>query len=440
LYAAAVSDRPAILYGTSVRAGKSWPSWPRWDESERARLDEVITSGAWSNARGEQARLWAAEFAGLHGARHGLPLTNGTHTLEAALIACGIGEGDEVIVPALTFVATATAALAVNAIPVLVDVEADSLCIDVAAAEAAITARTRAVMAVHLGGRPCDLDALVDLCKKHDLVLIEDCAHAHGSRWRGRGVGTFGSFGSFSFEAGKLITAGEGGALITDDEALRARAWEFVDCGRVAGQLGHQHASAGSNLRMTEWQGGVLRAQTQRFPEQHRRREEHAKLLDGALEQIPGLRPQSSDPRIDSRAYYVYILHYDPAEFADLPLSGFETALAAEGIQLGSCYPSLNRLEVFSDRRFSPRHRAGAPAIDYAAQHLPQAEAAMTSTVWLYHPMLLAEPEDVLDIATTMERIQQHAGDVAKRVKRVDRARARRQVAGRLKRRLARRS
>jgi 3-amino-5-hydroxybenzoate synthase len=122
-----VSDRPAILNGTAVRAGKYWPEWPQWDESERAGLSEVLASGAWSNAHGEQARLWAAEFAALQGARHGLPLTNGTHTLEAALIACGVGEGDEVIVPALTFVATATAALAVNATPVLVDVEADSL-------------------------------------------------------------------------------------------------------------------------------------------------------------------------------------------------------------------------------------------------------------------------------------------------------------------------
>ncbi len=411
-----MSDRPAILDGTSVRAGKSWPSWPQWDESEREGLDGVLTSGAWSNSRGEQAQLFAAEFAALQGARHGLPLTNGTQTLEAALIACGIGEGDEVIVPALTFISTATAVLAVNATPVLVEVEADSLCIDVVAAEAAIGARTRAVMAVHIGGRCCDMDALIDLCAKHDLVLIEDCAHAHGSRWRGRGAGTFGSFGSFSFEASKLIPAGEGGALITSDDSLRARAWEYADCGRVPDLPGYHHASAGSNLRMTEWQGALLRAQMQRFPQQHRRREESAKLLDRALEEIPGLRPQSADPRIDSRAFYVYILHYDAAEFAGLPLDGFEAALAAEGIVLGSCYPSLNRLEVFHEARFSPRHRAGAPAIDYAAQRLPHAEAAMTNTIWLYHPMLLAEPEDVLDIATAMARIQQHAGAVAKRV------------------------
>jgi dTDP-4-amino-4,6-dideoxygalactose transaminase len=433
-----VSDRPAILNGTAVRAGKSWPSWPQWGESERAQLGEVLESGAWSNARGEQARLWAAEFAALQGARHGLPLTNGTHTLEAALIACGVGEGDEVIVPALTFVATATAALAVNATPVLVDVEADSLCIDVAAAEAAIGERTRAVMAVHIGGRPCDMDALVELCEKHGLALIEDCAHAHGSRWRGRGAGTFGSFGSFSFEASKLITAGEGGALITNDESLRARAWEYVDCGRVEGEHWYHHAGAGSNLRMTEWQGALLRAQMRRFPEQHRIREERATLLDGALEAIPGLRPQSDDPRIDSRARYSYIVHYDPAEFAGMPLAGFEAALTAEGIEFGVCYPSLNHVELFREGRFGPRRRATAPAIDYAAQRLPRAEAAATSTIWLDHRMLLAEPEEVLDIARAMARIQQQAGEVAARVNKQATVAGR--IAGRLRGRLAGRS
>jgi dTDP-4-amino-4,6-dideoxygalactose transaminase len=188
---------------------------------------------------------------------------------------------------------------------------------------------------------------------------------------------------------------------------------------------------------MTEWQGALLRAQMERFPQQHRRREESAKLLDGVLEQIPGLRPQSHDRRIDSRAFYVYIVHYDAAEFAGLPLAGFEAALAAEGIELGRCYPSLNRLEVFRESRFSPRHRAGAPTIDYAAQRLPHAEAAMTNTLWLYHPMLLAEPEEVLDIATAMARIRQHAGAVAKRT---GRRRVGARIAGRLRGRLAGRS
>jgi dTDP-4-amino-4,6-dideoxygalactose transaminase len=403
-----------------VRAGKSWPSWPQWDNSERDLLGEVLESGAWSSSRGEQVTRWAAEFATLQGARHGLALTNGTHTLEAALAACEVGEGDEVIVPALTFVATATAALALGATPILVDVEADSLCIDVAAAEAAVTDRTRAIIPVHIGGRACDMDALVELCERRGLALIEDCAHAPGTRWKGRGAGSFGAFGSFSFEASKLITAGEGGALITNDDTLRARAWSYVNCGRVEGEHWYHHATLGSNLRMTEWQGAVLRAQLKRFPEQHRTREERADLLDAELAKIPGLRPQSGDPRIDSRARYAYILHYDPGEFAGMPLSGFERALAAEGIEFGVCYPSLNRLELFREGRFAPRLRASAPRVDYPALSLPRAEHAAASTIWLDQRMLLASPEDVLDIPRAIARIQANAVEVARRAAKPD--------------------
>ena len=415
LYPGAVSDRPAILGGTPLRAGKQWPRWPQWDEGERHLLAGVLESGTWSSSRGEQANAWAAEFASFQGARHGLPLTNGTHTLEAALAACGIGEGDEVIVPAITFAATATTVLAVNATPVIVDVDADSLCIDPAAAEAAIGERTRAIVPVHLAGRPCDMDALVELCSRHGLALIEDCAHAPGSRWRGRGVGGFGAFGSFSFEASKLITAGEGGALIANDDDLRARAWSYVNCGRVEGGHWYHHASYGSNLRMTEWQGAVLRAQLRRYPEHHRIRAERAALLDAEMEKIPGFRPQAGDPRIDSRAHYAYVVHFDPEALAGLTLASLEGALAAEGIEFGGSYPSLHTLQLFRDGNFAPRLRAGAPRIAYGELSLPRAERAVASTIWLSHPMLLADPEDVLDIARALARIQANAAAVVRR-------------------------
>jgi dTDP-4-amino-4,6-dideoxygalactose transaminase len=415
LYAGAVSDRPAILGGTPVRAGRQWPPWPQWDEGERSGLGAVLESGAWSSAGGEQANAFAAEFAAFQGAHYGLAVTNGTQTMDAALAACGIGEGDEVIVPAITFVATAAVVLGANATPVLVDVDPASLCIDVAAAEAAIGERTRAIIAVHIAGRPCDMDALSELCSRRGLVLIEDCAHAPGTRWRGRGAGSFGSFGSFSFEASKLITAGEGGALTANDEALRARAWSYVNCGRVEGGHWYHHASHGSNLRMTEWQGAVLRAQLRRYPEHHRLREERAALLDAELAKVPGLQPQSSDPRSDSRAYYSYVFHYEASEFAGMPLGGLEGALAAEGIEFGGSYPSLNTLELFRARNFGPRLRDSAPRIDYGSLGLPHAEHVAASTIWLSHRMLLAGAEEASDIAHALARIRAHAPAVARR-------------------------
>jgi len=211
-----VSDRPAILGGAPVRAGKSWPSWPQSDGTERRRLQAVLDSGAWSSAQGEEVERFVAEFIEFQGARHGIAVTNGTHALEAALTACEVGSGDEVIVPALTFVATATSVMSVGATPVLVDVDPASCCIDPAALGEAITDRTRAVIAVHLAGRACDMDALTSLCADRGIALIEDCAHSPGTRWRGRRTGTIGEAGGFSFQQSKLMTAGEGGMVTTE--------------------------------------------------------------------------------------------------------------------------------------------------------------------------------------------------------------------------------
>lgn len=404
----ALHDTPAILGGTPVRS-RDYPAWPVWDGNERSRLLGVLDEGGWWQGDGDVAATFARNFAEYHGARFGMALTNGTHTIEAALIACDIGEGDEVIVPGMTFVASASAVLAVNATPVLVDIDPETLCIDATAAEAAITARTRAIVAVHVAGAAADLDALTDLCARRGLRLIEDCAHAHGTFWRGRGVGSWGDFGSFSMQRSKLMTAGEGGVLICNDEALYDAAWAYADCGRVKGEWFYHHATVGTNLRMSEWQGAVLQAQLDRFPEQNRLRNDNAVALGAALAEIDGIRPQRRDPRMDTQGNYCYVFHYDASRFAGLPLRTLEAALKAEGVPMGVSYPSLTDLSVFRQRNFGPRLRASAPAPDYSTQHLPLAEAAAASTVWLQHRLLLADREDVLDVARALARIQTHA-------------------------------
>ena len=406
-----IMDRPALIGGTPVRSS-DYPSWPIWDDHERTNLLETLDAGGWWQGNGNKAATFAAEFAAYHGATFGMALTNGTHTLEAALAACDVGDGDEVIVPGMTFIASASAALAVNATPVLVDIDPDTLCIDPAAAEAAITPRTKAIVAVHVAGAACDLDALTDLCARHGLRLIEDCAHAHGTFWRGRGVGSWGDFGSFSMQRSKLMTAGEGGVLICNDEQLRDRAWAYADCGRVKGEWFYHHATYGSNLRMTEWQGAVLLGQLQRFAEQNRVRNDNAVALNTALDEIPGIRAPRRDPRMDSQGNYCFVFHYDAEQFAGLPLRRFEAALAAEGIPMGVSYPALSDLAVFRNRNFAPRLREHAPTIDYPSLHLPRAEHAAASTVWLQHRMLLASREDVLDVARAVARIQAHAADI----------------------------
>ena len=404
----AANNRPAILGGAPIRSA-DYPAWPVWDSNERHRLLDVLDSGGWWHGNGDVASTFASNFAAYHGARFGMALTNGTHTLEAALIACDIGEGDEVIVPGMTFVASASAVLAVNAVPVLVDIDVDTLCIDVSAAQAAITPRTRAIIAVHVAGAAADLDALGELCGRHNLRLIEDCAHAHGTTWRGRGVGSWGDFGSFSMQQSKLMTAGEGGVLICNDQQLRDRAWAYADCGRESGEWFYHHATVGSNLRMTEWQGAILQAQLDRFPAQNSIRNENAVALNEALNLIPGVRPPTRDTRMESQGNYCFVFHYDEREFAGMSLRHLEKALGAEGIPMGVSYPSLSELAVFRNANFAPRHRTNRPPIDYSALRLPLAERAANSTVWLQHRMLLGSLDDVLDVARAVERIQLHA-------------------------------
>jgi dTDP-4-amino-4,6-dideoxygalactose transaminase len=407
---------PALLGGEPVAGADAYPSWPQWGSREREELLGTLDSGAWWTGDGERAFRFAREFAHYQGASGGLPFTNGTQTLEAALVACGIGEGDEVIVPGLTFVASASAVLSVNAAPVLVDVDPDTLCIDAAAAEAAITGRTRAIIAVHVAGAVSDLDLLVPLCQRNGLHLIEDCAHAHGSQWRGRGAGSYGTFGSFSMQQGKLMTAGEGGALIGNDEALLASAWSYADCGREPRRWFYHHASIGSNLRMTEWQGAVLLAQLERFPEQHALRNANAIALGEALAQVPGLRAQKRDERMDSQGNYCFVVHYDAREFAGMPLRRFEEALHADGVPLGVSYPSLSDLELFRSQNFAPTRRQSAPALDYANLHLPVAEHAAASTVWMEHRLLLADRDRVLRAAEAAARIHEHAAAIMEKM------------------------
>jgi dTDP-4-amino-4,6-dideoxygalactose transaminase len=315
----------------------------------------------------------------------------------------------------MTFVASASAVLAVNATPVIVDVDPATLCIDAAAAEAAITERTRGIVAVHVAGAVADLDLLVPLCERNGLHLVEDCAHAHGSQWRGRGVGSYGSFGSFSMQQGKLMTAGEGGALIGNDPALLEAAWNYADCGRERGRWFYHHASIGSNFRMTEWQGAVLLGQLERFPTQHATRNANAIALGEALAEIPGLHAQRRDPRMDSQGNYCFVVHFDHREFANMPLRRFEEALEAENIPLGVSYPSLSDLELFRKAQFGPTRR-GLEASGFEHLLLPVAEHAAASTAWLEHRILLADRDRVLRVADAARRIQEHAAEIMEKL------------------------
>jgi len=256
------------LKGGKKAKHKAFPVWPQFDDREREALEEVLQSRVWWRTPGTKTLEFEKEFARFHGAKHGIAVTNGTAALEVTMSALGIGPGDEVIVPDFTFVATASAVLYASALPVMVDVSPETYCLDPQLAEAVVTPKTKAIIAVHMGGNPSDLDALGSLATRKGISLVEDSAHAHGSEWNGRRLGTFGAASTFSFQSSKLMTAGEGGIIITNDDAFERLARSVHDCGRMSGEWFYSHYINGSNYRLSEWQGAILSAQLTRLDAQ----------------------------------------------------------------------------------------------------------------------------------------------------------------------------
>src|SRR5437870_13466559 len=334
---------------------KGFPVWPQYDDAERKALQDVLDSRVWWRTPGTRTLAFEQAFAKFHGAKHGIAVTNGTAALEVTVSALGIGAGDEVILPDYTFVATASAVLYAGALPVPVDVSPVPWCLDPKLAEAAITPRTKAIVAVHMGGHPADLDALGDLAKRKGIALVEDSSHAHATEWKGKRIGSHGTAGTFSFQASKLMTAGEGGIVITNDDAFEKQARSVHDCGRMPGEWFYSHFINGSNYRLSEWQGAVLSVQLTRLDAQTQRRHQNARLLDKLLAQIPGITPQKLDPRCTRNGHYAYIFHFEPKAFASVPVEQLMKALEAEGIPCEPGYPPVHSLDLFQNGAYRQR-------------------------------------------------------------------------------------
>jgi len=404
----------ALLGGKKAK-NKPFPHWPQFDDAERHALSEVLESRVWWRTPGTKTLEFEQAFARFHGAKHGIAVTNGTAALEVTIAALGICHSDEVIVPDFTFVATASAVLFANALPVLVDALPDTHCIDPKLAEAAITSRTKAIIAVHMGGHPADLDTLTDICKRHGLALIEDSAHAHASEWRGQRIGTFGTAATFSFQSSKLMTAGEGGIIITNDDDFERNARSVHDCGRMPGEWFYSHFIYGSNYRLSEWQGAILTAQLSRLDAQTKLRHQNARILDRELRKIAGITPQKLDQRCTRNGQYAYIFHIDKKKFSDLSTELVIQALNAEGIPTQASYPPLHDLHMFRNGEYRKRLSEAASQQDHAflKQSFPNAQRAAWETIWIPQPALLGDEEDMHEIAAALRKIQSNARDVS---------------------------
>jgi len=396
-------------------------TWPGFGDAERQALTAVLESRKWwrggySDPNESWVGRFESAFAEYQGAQFGVACTNGTQAIELALKAVGIKPGDEVICPASTFVASATAVILVNAIPIIVDIEPETYQIDPDAVEAAIGPRTAGIMPVHYGGFPCNMDRLMAIAEKHGLFVIEDCAHAHGSQWRGKGCGTFGAFGTFSLQMGKNLTCGEGGIVLTDDEDLAAKAFSYHHIGRMPGRPFYEHHIVASNLRMTEWQGAIAYCQSQRLPEQNERRMASFRRLEAGLREIPGVDPIPWDESlVTRRGCYFYHFRFKSEEFEGLPRSRFVEAMGAEGLGIGSGHlHPIQRNPLFTNRNFGPVcWPAGIDAPDYASVETPVADRILAEEgCSLGHSLFLGPPEDMDLILDAIRKVRDNVREL----------------------------
>ncbi|MET9317165.1 DegT/DnrJ/EryC1/StrS family aminotransferase [Kribbella sp. NPDC003505] len=369
-------------------------SWPQYGTDEADALLEVLNSGKWGSTSGDVVATFEREFAAYQQAGHAVCLANGTLAIAVALKAAGVGIGDEVIVPPYTFIATASAALFVGAVPVFADVDPDTHLLDPVAAETAITERTKAVVVVHLAGRPADMDAFTALGAKHGLTIVEDAAQAHGAAYKGRPVGAIGDLGTFSFQSSKNITAGEGGVVVTDSAELAGAVYSLVNVGRVPGGGWYQHETVGYNLRLTEFQAAILRVQLRRHPQLQEVRERNARLLTDLLEKAPGIQLAPDDPAITAHGRHLFMLRVPGRRDAVLD------ALSAAGFDRASSgYVPLHRNAAVLRESRAITTRLGQPYPEHAC---PNADLLSTDTIWLPQPYLLGTEDETRAIADTI--------------------------------------
>ena len=404
----------AILGGTATRT-EAYPAWPVHDERDVAAVTTVIKSGRWGGFPypGPQTAEFIRRFAELQGGGYPVAMANGTITMEVALRAADIGWGDEVIVPAYTFQATAAAPMAAGAIPVIVDIDPETYCIDPQAVEAAITTRTKAIIPVHLAAQMADMDAIMEIAERHDLVVVEDAAHAHGARWRGQGAGTIGHFGSFSLRSSKILTTGEGGVLLCRTAELAARAVSIIDCGRPHDEAG-QMFTMGANYRMPELQAALGNVAIERFPEQVRQRGEMAAYLEESLSEIPGVRLLRRDPRHTTRSFYCYVFAIQPEVFGaehDVVCA----ALIAEGIPCDTGYEAMHHYTLFQPGLSRlPVPSAFPERFVFDEMHLPEADRACTrEAVWFGEHIFRAGRQGIDDAVAAVRKIQAYAAELA---------------------------
>ena len=417
--AAGASDKPALLGGKPVRTKGGSQSWPIVSAPDEKAVAEVVHSGRWY--RGASVARFETEYAKLNGAKHCVATSSGTSALYASLGALGIGPGDEVIVAPYTFVATVNVVLLHYAMPVFADTDRETFLVDPRKIEAAITDRTAAIIPVHVGGAPCDMDEILAVARKRNIPVIEDACQAHLARWRDRNVGNWGMTGCFSFQVSKNLCSGEGGAILTNDEEMANKCFAFHNCCRTRAGAKSGFAYTGgrsTNVRMTEFQGALLLSQMARLEERARIRSENADYLTRMLREIPGIIPARAYDGVTRNAYHLYMFRYQPEMFANMPRAKFLKALSAEGIHASGGYGPLNKAEFIPHALNSRSYLRvyGKVAVEKWQERnaCPENDKLCQEAVWFTQTMFLGPRSDMDQIVEALRKIQAHAPQLAK--------------------------
>lgn len=404
------SEKLALEGGLPVRdlARNPWPDWPQNSQAEwDAEIEPALRNVFMAKVEGlpsRQGEDFGQAFARYHQAQYGLMMPHGTDAIMAALAGAldldGLGEGGQVIIPNYTFIATASAALFMRCSLALVDVDPVSFTMAPEAVEAAITEKTVAILPVHLGGHPADMDALNAIAKKHNLTVIEDCAQAHGAEYKGRKVGALGDVGAFSFQSSKNLTSGEGGCLVTNNEDIWSRAYAFRDVGRRPGGERWEYPRLGWNYRVSEYLAAMLQVRLTKLEEETQLRNENAVYLSECLDDIDGITPPRWQPWTSRHGYHLYMMLYDAAEFGGRDRVDFVQALQAEGVP---CTPGYER--PLTDEGALTTVAAQYPHL--VQRHpCPNIESLSERSVWLYQSMLLGSRRDMDDIVAAVAKIK----------------------------------
>ena len=390
----------ALFGGDPVRKTPFF-TWPRVVDGQQEKLINTLVNDSWGIGS-ESIRELEDKFALFHEAKSCIAVNTGSNALWVALKAAGVSSGDEVIIPAYTFIATATAVLMANATPVFVDIEPNTFNMDPNLIESAITDRTKVIIPVHIGGNPADMESIIDLAMKHKLIIIEDAAQAHGAEWDGKKVGALHKGGIFSFQSSKNMSAGEGGAIVSNDEDFMDTCFAYYNCGRHRDGDWYEHRIIGGNHRMGAMAASLLIPQFETIENDMRIRDKNRQKLDQALSDMD-LEITHRYKKVTRESNHLYLLRYKAENFNDISREKFFDAMRAEGVYTYAGYNPLYREDVFKGQGDD---FPWLKNVNYSNISCPVTEQiADYQSVWLTQNHLLGDESDIQDIINAFEKV-----------------------------------